>query len=84
MALNIRHSETERLADEVAKLTGETKTEAVRKALLDRLDRLRRDRRTRRLADELDEIARRCASLPLRDRRSADEILGYDDHGVSR
>jgi antitoxin VapB len=84
MALNIRHAETERLADEVAKLTGETKTEAVRKALLDRLDRLRRDRRTRRLADELDEIARRCASLPLRDRRSADEILGYDDHGVSR
>jgi antitoxin VapB len=84
MALNIRHAETERLADEVAKLTGETKTEAVRRALLDRLERLRRDRRARRLADELDEIAGRCASLPLRDRRSADEILGYDDHGVSR
>lgn len=84
MALNIRHAETERLADEVAKLTGETKTEAVRKALVDRLERLRRDRRTRRLADELDEIARRCATLPLRDSRSADEILGYDDHGVSR
>ena len=34
------------------------------------------------LADELDRIARHCASLPRRDPRSADEILGYDDRGL--
>lgn len=28
------------------------------------------------------EISRRCGSLPDLDPRSADEILGYDDHGT--
>ena len=82
MALNIRHAETEKLAEELAKLTGETKTEAVRRALADRLTRLRRERSSGRLADELDRIAQRCARLPLRDRRTADEILGYDENGL--
>ena len=84
MALNIRDTETEKLAEEVAKLTGETKTEAVRRALADRLARLRRDRHARTLADELDRIAKRCASLPVQDRRTADEILGYDENGLPR
>lgn len=85
MALNIRNRETERLAAELAKLTGETKTQAVTRALRDRLDRVQRKRRhRRRLVDELDEIATHCASLPVRDRRSADEIIGYDDRGVPR
>jgi len=66
----------------VAELTGETKTEAVRRALLDRLTRLRRDRAKRALADELDQIAMRCARLPVQDRRTADEILGYDENGL--
>ena len=40
MALNIKNSEVERLAGEVAQLTGETKTEAVRRALEERKARL--------------------------------------------
>ena len=36
MALNIKDPETERLASEVAKLAGETKTQAVRTALTER------------------------------------------------
>ena len=82
MALNIRNSEAEKLAEAVAKLTGETKTEAVTQALRDRLTRLRRERARRRLADELDAIALYCARLPVQDARSADEILGYDEHGL--
>lgn len=84
MALNIRNEETERLAERLARLTGETKTEAVRRALFERLERLRRERSGRGLADELDEIARHCAELPVRDHRSPDEILGYDDSGLPR
>jgi len=84
MALNIRHAETERLARELADLTGETKTEAVRRALHDRLARLRRDRSARRLADDLDRIALRCARLPVVDPRAAEEILGYDEDGLPR
>jgi antitoxin VapB len=84
MALNIRNAETERLANTLARLTGESKTEAVTRALEDRLARVRRERSGRRLADELDEIARHCAALPVRDARSADDIIGYDDRGLPR
>ncbi len=84
MALNIRNPEAEKLAADVARLTGETKTEAVTKALRDRLLRLRRERSKRSLADELDEIGRHCASLPVLDVRSAEEILGYDESGIPR
>lgn len=82
MALNIRNPEAERLAAALARLTGETKTDAVTKALRDRLARLRRERSRRRLADELDDLALQCASLPVTDPRSEAEILGYDERGI--
>ncbi len=84
MALNIRNPETDRLASTLARLTGETKTDAVTQAIRERLERIRRERGGRRLADELDEIARHCATLPVQDPRSADEILGYDEDGLPR
>jgi antitoxin VapB len=86
MALSLKDPETDRLAREVAKLTGETLTEAVRNALIDRLarERLRRGRPTQRLAEALDALARECAALPDLDTRSADEILDYDQNGMWR
>ena len=84
MALNIRNPETERLAEALARLTGESKTEAVTKAIRDRLSRVRRQRAQKRLADELDAIALHCAALPVRDPRTPDEILGYDENGLPR
>lgn len=41
-----------------------------------------RERSNRPLIDELEEIAKQCASLPILDRRSVDEILGYDENGL--
>ncbi len=82
MALNIRNLETEQLAKVVSELTGETKTQAVKIALKERLERIERERTGKSLVDELNEIALRCASLPELDCRSADEILGYDDKGL--
>ncbi len=82
MALNIRNTETEKLAADLAALTGESKTLAVTKALKDRLEREKRRRAHRRLSDELDEIARHCASLQVLDNRSDEELLGYDEHGL--
>ena len=85
MALSLKDAETDRLAREVAKLTGESLTEAVRKALAERLERERRKRgRNKSLAERLDELARECAALPDYDTRSPDEIIGYDEYGVPR
>ena len=84
VALNIRNPETERLAAELARVTGETKTEAVTKALRDRLGRVKRDRVERSLKDELLAIANRCAALPVLDPRTPDEIIGYDENGLPR
>lgn len=47
-----------------------------------RLARLWPKRKKRRLADELEAIASRCASLPVLDDRSPDEIIGYDENGL--
>ncbi len=44
MALNIKDQETEKLAAEVAELTGDSKTGAVREALREKRDRLEFER----------------------------------------
>ena len=82
MALNIKDPQTDRLARELARVTGESLTTAVAVALQERLDRVRHRPRGRDLAAELDEIALRCAALPSLDVRPDDEILGYDERGL--
>ena len=82
MALNIRNSKTEQLVETVAEQTGETKIMAVTVALEERLERIQRERSGRSLVDELNEIALRCASLPVLDDRSEDEIMGYNEDGL--
>jgi antitoxin VapB len=82
MPLSIKNQKTEALAREVASLTGETMTEAIRVALQERRDRLRRSHSGRSLADELMEIGRRCASYPTISDITDDEILGYDEFGA--
>ena len=82
MALNIRNRQAENLAEALVRLTGETKTQAVTRALQDRLERIRRHRSGRSLADELDDLALHCASLPVLDGGNPEEILGYDESGL--
>ena len=89
MPLNIKNTEVERLAAEVARLTGESKTEAIRRALEERRRRLRGasgdDRRKRVLAFLEKKV---WATLPKgeRGRRLSrdeeDAILGYGPEGV--
>jgi antitoxin VapB len=83
MALSIKDPEADRLAREVAKATGETLTMAVVQSLRERLARVRRPRGPS-LSEELLKIGRRCAGLAVQDSRSADEIIGYDEHGLPR
>ncbi len=85
MPLSIKDPEADRLARAVAARTGETLTQAVITALRERLAREERhaeDADT--LVDEVLEIGRHCAALPVRDPRPPDALLGYDESGVPR
>ena len=82
MPLNIKDDDTHSLAKRLAHLTGESLSKAVKRAIQDRLAQVERSRAGGRIADELDHIALHCASLPRRDRRSADQVIGYDERGL--
>ncbi len=82
MAMSIRNKETEALARKVAMATGEHLTEAITRALEDRLAKLEARRGEDDLARQLLDIGRRCAALPDLDTRPADEILGYNPDGT--
>ncbi|TSD84551.1 PSK operon transcription factor [Mycobacterium sp. KBS0706] len=84
MALSIKDPETETLARELARRTGESITEATRRALEDRLRRVVGARKAPLLLEEMAAIRKRMAALPILDRRSPDEILGYDQDGLPR
>ncbi len=74
--------EAEALAAEVAKETGETPTQAVVRALEERLARVRPKRDAAKSLAMIMEISRRCSALPNADTRSPDEIIGYDESGL--
>ncbi len=90
MSLNLKNPEVERLAAEVATMAGETKTEAVRRALEERRERLRfRIARRDRAGDVLRFLERevwpllqgeRLGRAPTKNERES--MLGYGDHGV--
>jgi antitoxin VapB len=84
LALSIKHPEADHLARELAAATGETLTDAVVNALRERLIRQRGKSCSLRVRDELRAIRERCAKYPVLDPRSADEIIGYDEHGLPR
>ena len=85
MSLNIKNDETCRLAGELARLTGETKTGAITVALRERLEREKRERSVETRKRELREIAERSARL-LGPGPSAAEHgdLLYDERGLPK
>lgn len=82
MALSIRNSQAEKLAREVAAISGENLTQAIMHALEERLERLTGRRITTDIVQEIMTISQRCSSLPDKDKRSPEEILGYNQSGI--
>jgi len=84
MSLNIKNPGAHKLAHQLARLTGESMTEAVTKALRERLERVR-DRRGSGLADRLLGIGKDCAAhLKQPSRSAAHGDLLYDEKGLPK
>jgi antitoxin VapB len=94
--LNIKDAEATRLARELAELTGESQTEAVRKALRERLSREQAERgaQAARTAEEsrrefekvwpeIQKIQEEVRRLGLADNMLTDDDL-YDEHGLPK
>jgi antitoxin VapB len=82
MPINIEDPEVEQLARELANETRESITEAVRKALEERLMRIRAKHRLRGPLENVDDILRRMDALPKINQLSERDILGYGDDGL--
>jgi antitoxin VapB len=84
MALSIKSAEVERKVRKLAAVTGKSITAVVCLAVDEQLKREERRRLVEnetRLA-EIRAIAHHCASLPVLDDRSEDEIMGWDENGL--
>jgi antitoxin VapB len=84
VALNIKNDEAHKLARQLAKITGESLTEAVIQSIRERLVRIKRVNKTD-LADRLTQIGKECAAHLKEPYKSIDhgEFL-YDDKGLPR
>ena len=84
MSLNIKNEQIHRLARELARLTGESMTAAVDKAIRERLDRVRGDSKKSKLERTL-KIGRECASRMKEPYKSIDHgDLLYDENGLPK
>ncbi|MCU1382802.1 MAG: protein transcription factor [Acidobacteria bacterium] len=89
MALNLKNADVERLAAEVARMTGESKTEAIRRALQERQERLK-GRSIEQRRDRVLKLLQKKVWVTLPDaergrrltRAEEDEILGFGADGV--
>ena len=82
MSLNVKNPEAHRLAQAIAKATGETLTGAVTEALRERYERLR-VRRGKASVEELLAIAKRASAQVKGPYLDHAELL-YDQHGLPK
>jgi antitoxin VapB len=84
MSLNIKDEEAHRMARQLARLTKESMTTAVREALRERLERVR-GRKKGSLAERLLQIGKECAPLWREPYKSMDHgQLLYDEKGLPK
>ena len=82
MALSIRNPYAEQLARQVSTLTEENITQTIIKALENRLENLKGKKTIVDVEQQILSISQRCSALPDRDKRTDEEILGYNKDGV--
>ncbi len=82
MPLSIRDKKTDHLARELAQVTGESITEAISKALEQRLDRIRNQNSLGKRKSEIEAITQRFRNNLTGSLLTDDDL--YDERGVPR
>lgn len=85
MAISIKNKEAYKLAMELSEKTGEGLTLCIMNAIKEKLARLESGKTKSQslpLSERIKEIAVHCSKLPRLDKRSDDEIMGYDNSGM--
>ena len=80
MTLSIRDPEADRLARELARIDGESLTEAVGKAVSERLERIRRENNLANRIAEIEALTHRFRQNLTGPILSDDDL--YDEHGA--
>ena len=83
MSLNIKDPETHKLAQALARETGQSMTKAVTQALREQLEQVRNRKRHGNMSEDLLAIGRRCARKLKRPVISLEELL-YDERGLPK
>jgi antitoxin VapB len=85
MPINIKNEEVTRLANELARETGESVTVAVGRAVSERLARLHQKASRKGVAERLEQIGRECASLAPKEWLTWDYDADlYDEKGLPK
>jgi len=85
MPINIKNEEVSRLANELAKETGDSITDAVGKAVSEKLALLHRKKSREGIAEKLEQIGRECASLAPKEWLTWDYDADlYDEKGLPK
>ncbi len=84
MPLSVKSPEAERLARQLAAATGESITEAITRALQERLQRLDSESGLVHYVESVRRVQSRIRERPVLDPRTPDQIIGYGDDGVPR
>ena len=84
MSLNIKNEKAHKMAQDLARLTGESMTVAVSEAIRERLERVRNNSR-KGMAERIMKIAKECAPLWKEPYKSIDHgDLLYDERGLPK
>ena len=84
LALSIKNPLAVQLAKDLSQQTGESITQTIIKALQDRLQKIRGVKTAPDTVEEILAISNRCGKLPDLDSRTPEEILQYNDSGISQ
>lgn len=83
--INIKSDKAYRMANELSRLTGESVTQAITRAIEERLEKIRAQTRSDRegIAERLLALGKRSEALPILDPHTLEALL-YDENGLPR